>query len=93
MKKEVDGERIANAFHLTAYTEDYPGMLEQFSLQMSNAAEEFATDETAGSTRLLAPYIAVVQSSGVGKSRLLYEFAKRHLSFFICTRDDSMHCD
>lgn len=92
VNKQVDGNPISHTFHDTAYVEDFPGMLEQFSIQMRNAAEEFATDATAGSTRLIAPYIAVVQSSGVGKSRLLYEFAKRHLSMFMCVRDDRMQC-
>ena len=35
---------------------------------------------------IYAPIVVICQSSGYGKTRFLYEFAKEHLTVFICLR-------
>lgn len=92
---DADSKLISYAFLNVPYIDDFTGMLKRFSAHLCNAAVEFAADRDSNGKRLIAPYVAVVQSSGFGKSRLLFEFSKRHLSFFICTRDkgrlDTVH--
>lgn len=81
-----DVSTLKHAFLVAPFRESARGMLDRFSSMLNAAAEEFASQEVEDDSALLAPIIAVVQSSGVGKTRLVYEHAKRHFTFFCCSR-------
>ena len=74
-------------FHFNEQFVDKTGLKRRFEKAIDEICTLFTMD--ALRTTYLSPYIAVVQSSGVGKSRTSYEYAKLHHSFYICCRDDS----
>jgi hypothetical protein len=77
---------IKHAFE-EPYVEMVPGLLEKFSAILHKTAKEFQSGAGVDGSALLAPFVAIVQSSGVGKTRLVYEHGKRHFTFFCCMRE------
>jgi hypothetical protein len=53
---------------------------------LSHIAQEFTKTSLSATDAYLAPYLAIVQASGVGKSRTVIEVAKQRFSFYICNR-------
>jgi hypothetical protein len=93
----ADAKKIQSLFNfgeaekafIAPYMDVVPGLLAQFSSVLEGVATEFAAQTLMDGAGLIAPLVAVVQSSGVGKTRLVYEHAKRNFSFFCCMREKS----
>ncbi len=54
--------------------------------RLENFLIQSATEWTC--TEYLAPYTAIVQGSGVGKSFSIYQIAKRHFTMSVCLRHE-----
>ena len=80
---------VKAAFQQTTYVEN--GQLKDFETTLCKASDMFVNGEEYDGGLLMAPYLAMVQSSGYGKSRLVYEYAKKSFSFYICTRNEGIH--
>jgi hypothetical protein len=61
---------------------DNDGVMVDFNAAVINTANDFATKAD-----FLAPVVAMVQASGVGKSRVCLERGKQSLSVYVCLRD------
>lgn len=78
--KVTEHESLKRSF---AKEYENPAQVERFAVELKNVANQFCNPNS----KFIAPYLAIVQSSGVGKSRMAIEFAKSNYSTYVCLRD------
>ena len=72
---------LEESFHSDFITDDF--IMKSFDDKVNECAKRWTDNET-----LYAPILVISQSSGYGKTKMLYEYANKYPTVFLCIRDD-----